>query len=59
MWVLESLLQHRENSSTEMNVLPFRFSTVSMAAVSPRPWTAVSGGSSPFSVTLNFVASDS
>ncbi len=37
MWVLESLLQHRANSSMEMNSFPFRFSTVSWAAASPRP----------------------
>lgn len=40
-------------------LFPFRFSTVSMAAASPRPWTVVNGGSRPFSVTLNLVASDS
>ena len=37
MWVLESLLQHRANSSMETNSFPLRFSTVSMAAASPRP----------------------
>ena len=37
IWVLDSLLQHMENSSTEMKVLPLRFSTVSWAAASPSP----------------------
>ena len=56
---VESLLQQRENSSMEMNSFPCRFSTVSMAAVSPSPRTEVKGGSRPFSVTLKRVASDS
>ena len=59
IWVLDSLLQHMANSSTETNSFPSRFYTVSMAAASPRPWTVVKGGSRPFSVTLNLVASDS
>ena len=59
MWVLDSLLQQVENSSTEMKVLPFRFSTVSWAAVSPRPRTEMKGGSRPLSVILKAVAWDS
>ena len=35
----------RANSSMETKVLPLRFSTVSSAAASPRPWTEVNGGS--------------
>ena len=58
MCVLESLLQHMENSSTEMNSLPLRFSTVSSAAASPSPWTEMNGGRRPPSVTVNFVASE-
>ena len=37
---------------------PFRFSTVSRAAASPKPWTVTKGGRRPFSVTINLVASD-
>ena len=59
MWVLESLLQQVENSSTEMKRFPLRFSTVSRAADSPSPRTEMKGGSRPFSVILKAVASES
>ena len=55
--VLDSLLQHMENSSMEIKVFPLRFSTVSWAAASPNPWTEISGGSKPPSVMVNLVAS--
>lgn len=48
-----------DKANKDMKVFPFRFSTVSSAAVSPRPRTVTKGGSRPFSVILKCVASES
>ena len=45
MWVLDTLGQAAENSSTEMKRLPSRCSTMDQAAVSPRPGMDEKGGS--------------
>ena len=59
IWVLETLGQAAENSSMEINRLPFLPSTISHAALSPRPDTATKGGRIFPSLIWKRIASDS